>query len=64
MKKRKALTQITEYVKKLCNARNLLVNEKNDVEDYYLMMSDYNSVINKLEKQLGDTNFEKETLKI
>lgn len=51
--------QITEYEKKLSNARNLLVTEKIDVEDYNLMKSDYNSVITKLEKQLHDTNFKK-----
>jgi hypothetical protein len=57
--KKKMLAQITEYEKKLSNARNLLVTEKIDVEDYNLMKVVYNSVINKLEKQLACTNFEK-----
>jgi site-specific DNA recombinase len=57
--KKKMLAQITEYEKKLSNARNLLVTEKIDVEDYNMMKADYNSVINKLEKQLACTNFEK-----
>ncbi|WP_242604867.1 recombinase family protein [Flavobacterium subsaxonicum] len=57
--KKKMLAQITEYEKKLSNARNLLVTEKIDVEDYNLMKADYNSVIIKIEKQLGYTNFEK-----
>lgn len=54
--KQKILTQISEYEKKLSVARNLLVTEKIDVEDYNLMKNEYSTIIQKLEAQLGETN--------
>lgn len=54
--KQKILTQISEYEKKLSVARNLLVTEKIDVEDYNLMKNEYSTIIQKLESQLAGTN--------
>ncbi|WP_241775701.1 zinc ribbon domain-containing protein [Flavobacterium sp. Root420] len=52
--KKKSLEQITVYEKKLSVARNLLVTEKIDAEDYNLMKVEYNAIINKLEKDIGN----------
>ncbi|WP_255673689.1 hypothetical protein [Flavobacterium sp. JAS] len=35
-------------------ARNLLVTEKIDVEDYNLMKIEYNAIISKPEKEIGN----------
>lgn len=52
--KKKSLEQIAVYEKKLSVARNLLVTEKIDPEDYNLMKAEYNAVISKLEKEIGN----------
>lgn len=52
--KKKSLEQIAVYEKKLSVARNLLVTEKIDPEDYNLMKAEYNAIINKLEKEIGN----------
>lgn len=52
--KKKSLEQIAVYEKKLSVARNLLVAEKIDAEDYNLMKIEYNAVISKLEKDIGN----------
>lgn len=52
--KKKSLEQIAVYEKKLSVARNLLVTEKIDAEDYNLMKTEYNAVISKLEKDIGN----------
>ena len=52
--KKKSLEQIAVYEKKLSVARNLLVTEKIDAEDYNLMKIEYNAVISKLEKDIGN----------
>lgn len=54
--KRKALDQIAEYEKKLSSARNLLVTEKIDVDDYNLMKNEYSTIIQKLERQLSEVS--------
>ena len=54
--KRKTLEQIAEYEKKLSSARNLLVSEKIDVEDYNLMKNEYGTIIQKLERQLAEVS--------
>ncbi|MFH6937094.1 hypothetical protein [Flavobacterium sp. FlaQc-30] len=45
---------ISLYEKKLSVARNLLVTEKIDPEDYNLMKVEYNAIISKLEKEIGN----------
>ena len=57
--KRKSLEQISEYEKKLSVARNLLVTEKIEVDDYNLMKKEYNGIISKLEKQIGNADDDK-----
>ena len=52
--KKKSLEQIAVYEKKLTVARNLLVTEKIDAEDYHLMKIEYNAVISKLEEEIGN----------
>jgi site-specific DNA recombinase len=52
--KKKSLEQIAAYEKKLSVARNLLVSEKIDAEDYNLMKTEYNEIINNLEKEMGN----------
>ena len=52
--KKKSLEQIAVYEKKLSVARNLLVTEKIDPEDYNLMKAEYNAIISKLEKEIGN----------
>ncbi|WP_347053569.1 hypothetical protein [Flavobacterium olei] len=52
--KKKSLEQIAVYEKKLSVARNLLVTEKIDAEDYNLMKIEYNAIISKLEKDIGN----------
>jgi len=37
-------------------ARNLLVTEKIDAEDYHLMKIEYNAAISKLEKEIGNVD--------
>ena len=59
MKKRKSLEQIATYEKKLSVARNLLVTEKIDAEDYNLMKNEYNGIISNLEKQIGNVEDDK-----
>lgn len=54
--KKKALEQIAEYEKKLSSARNLLVTEKIDVDDYNLMKNEYSTIIQKLERQLSEVS--------
>lgn len=45
---------IAVYEKKLSETRNLLVTEKIDAEDYNLMKIEYNAIISKLEKDIGN----------
>ena len=52
--KKKSLEQIAAYEKKLSVARNLLVTEKIDAEDYNLMKTEYNEIINSLEREMGN----------
>lgn len=52
--KKKSLEQIATYEKKLSVARNLLVTEKIDAEDYNIMKTEYNEIINSLEKEMGN----------
>ena len=52
--KKKSLEQIATYEKKLSVARNLLVTEKIDAEDYNLMKTEYNEIISSLEKEMGN----------
>lgn len=52
--KKKSLEQIAVYEKKLSVARNLLVTEKIDAEDYNLMKTEYNEIISNLEKEVGN----------
>jgi site-specific DNA recombinase len=47
--KKKFLEQIAVCEKKLSVARNLLVTEKIDAEDYNLMKVEYNAIISKLD---------------
>ncbi|WP_082706605.1 recombinase family protein [Flavobacterium sp. TAB 87] len=54
--KKKSLEQIVVYEKKLSVARNLLVTEKIDAEDYNLMKVEYNAIINQIEKQIVNTD--------
>lgn len=54
--KRKTLEQIAEYEKKLSSARNLLVSEKIDVEDYNLMKNEYGTIIQKLERHFAEVS--------
>ena len=60
--KKKSLEQIAVYEKKLTVARNLLVTEKIDAEDYHLMKNEYNAVISKLEKELGNVDDDRENI--
>ena len=52
--KKKSLEQIAAYEKKLSVARNLLLTEKIDAEDYNLMKTEYNEIISSLEKEMGN----------
>jgi site-specific DNA recombinase len=60
--KKKSLEQIAVYEKKLTVARNLLVTEKIDAEDYHLMKIEYNAVISKLEKEIGNVDDDRENI--
>jgi site-specific DNA recombinase len=50
------LNKSPEYEKKLSTARNLLVTEKIDVDDYNLMKTEYSTIIQKLERQLAEVS--------
>lgn len=60
--KKKSLEQIATYEKKLSVARNLLVSEKIDPEDYNLMKIEYNAVISNLEKEIGNVEDDRTTI--
>jgi len=60
--KKKSLEQIAVYEKKLSVARNLLVTEKIDAEDYNLMKIEYNAVISKFEKDIGNVEDERASI--
>lgn len=54
--KKKSLEQIGIYEKKLAVARNLLVTEKIDADDYQLMKTECNDAISKLENEIGNVD--------
>ncbi len=54
--KKKSLEQIGVYEKKLAVARNLLVTEKIDADDYHLMKTEYNAEISRLENEIGNVD--------
>src|SRR5690606_17458038 len=60
--KKKSLEQIAVYEKKLSVARNLLVSEKIDAEDYNLMKTEYNAIISNLEKEMGNVEDDRESI--
>ncbi|CAM3684735.1 recombinase family protein [Flavobacterium chungbukense] len=60
--KKKSLEQIATYEKKLSVARNLLVSEKIDPEDYNLMKIEYNAIISNLEKEIGNVEDDRTTI--
>lgn len=60
--KKKSLEQIAIYEKKLSVARDLLVTEKIDAEDYNLMKIEYNAVISNLEKEIGNVEDDRATI--
>jgi site-specific DNA recombinase len=60
--KKKSLEQIAVYEKKLTVARNLLVTEKIDAEDYHLMKIEYNAVISKIEKEIANVDDDRENI--
>jgi len=60
--KKKSLEQIAVYEKELTVARNLLVAEKIDAEDYHLMKIEYNAAITKLEKEIGNVDDDRENI--
>jgi site-specific DNA recombinase len=60
--KKKSLEKIAVYEKKLTVARNLLVTEKIDAEDYHLMKIEYSAVISNLEKEIGNVDDDRENI--
>ncbi|WP_100844285.1 hypothetical protein [Flavobacterium sp. 5] len=60
--KSKILVQISNYEKRLSNARELLVTEKIDSEDYQKMNMEYGSIINQLENDLNNISDSKQDI--
>ncbi|OYX82758.1 MAG: recombinase family protein [Flavobacteriales bacterium 32-34-25] len=60
--KSELLTQITNYEKRLSNARELLVTEQIDSDDYQKMKSEYGQIINRLEIKLNNISDDKQSV--
>ena len=56
------LTQITNYEKRLSNARELLVTEKINSDDYQKMKTEYGKIINRLEIKLSNISDDKQSI--
>ncbi|MBA0883115.1 hypothetical protein [Flavobacterium undicola] len=60
--KSELLTQITNYEKRLSNARELLVTQQIDSDDYQKMKSEYGQIINRLEIKLNNISDDKQSV--
>lgn len=56
------LSQILNYEKRLSTARELLVTEKIDSDDYQKMKIEYGQIINRLEVKLNDISDDKQSI--
>jgi site-specific DNA recombinase len=60
--KSQLLTEISKYEKRLSNARELLVTEQIDSEDYQKMKIEYGQIINRLEIKLNNISDDKQSI--
>ena len=56
------LIQISNYEKRLSNARELLVTSQIDVDDYQKMKTEYGQILNRLEIQLNNISDDKQSI--